>query len=190
MLNEQQQDILDQVVNWFYKEPENQVFEIGGGAGTGKTYLVSQIILALGLDESQFLAVAYTGAAALVLRGKGFVNACTIHSALYQIIEEPMPDMISEYFHIPIAKKRFIRRPKLDESIKLIIVDEGYMVPEYIARDLMSYGVKILVSGDPNQLPPIGGKPAFLTNPNNIHMLTKLMRQAEDDPIVYLANRA
>ena len=47
----------------------------------------------------------------------------------------------------------------------------------------------MLAAGDPGQLPPIGGKPAFLMD-GIICRLTELMRQSKNSPIVYLANRA
>ena len=188
-LNNQQSKVCEEAINWF-KYSDVQVFEIGGGAGTGKTYLTFAIINALGLSQSDLVVAAYTGAAALVLKNKGFINACTIHSTLYEISTEPDYNDIDEQFHIPKLKKKFIKKYSLPENIKLIIIDEGYMVPMNMYKDILSFGIKILVTGDPNQLPPIAGEPAFLTNPSKIHMLTELMRQAESDPIVYLANRA
>jgi signal transduction histidine kinase len=58
-----------------------------------------------------------------------------------------------------------------------------------MVKDILSFGIKTIVCGDANQLPPIGDEPGFLTG-YNIHWLTQLMRQAKDSPIVYLANRA
>jgi exodeoxyribonuclease-5 len=63
------------------------------------------------------------------------------------------------------------------------------MVPDHMVKDIASFGVKIIACGDEHQLPPIGGKPAFLTG-NNTYMLTEIMRQAANDPIVYLSHRA
>jgi exodeoxyribonuclease-5 len=62
------------------------------------------------------------------------------------------------------------------------------MVPKSIVDDLLSFGKKIIVCGDPNQLDPVGDEPGFLVN-GEINTLTQLMRQAETNPIVYLANR-
>ena len=39
--------------------------------------------------------------------------------------------------------------------------------------------------GDMNQLPPVFGESTILTNPD--HILTQIMRQKENDPIVYLS---
>ena len=64
------------------------------------------------------------------------------------------------------------------------------MVPAELCNDILSYPeVQVLTMGDIWQLPAIGEQSLFL-NSNNIYHLTEIMRQAENDPIVYLANRA
>ena len=45
---------------------------------------MNEIISRLGLDMSQVAPMAYTGAAAIVMRTKGLFNARTIHSWLYE----------------------------------------------------------------------------------------------------------
>jgi exodeoxyribonuclease-5 len=69
---------------------------------------------------------------------------------------------------------------------KLIIIDECSMVDAELARDLMSFGVPLLVLGDPAQLPPISGG-GFFTDAEPDAMLTEVHRQAQDDPIVRLS---
>ena len=58
-----------------------------------------------------------------------------------------------------------------------------------MVSDILSFGVKVIVCGDCHQLPPIGGNPGFLVS-NKVHHLTEIMRQSEDDPILYIADRA
>src|SRR5207244_12353090 len=69
---------------------------------------------------------------------------------------------------------------------KLIISYECCMVVSDLARDLMSFGVPLLVLGDPAQLPPIQGG-GFFTGTEPDAMLTEVHRQAQDDPIVRLS---
>lgn len=69
---------------------------------------------------------------------------------------------------------------------KLLILDECSMVDERIGRDLESFGVKILVSGDPAQLPPVGGG-GYFTNRRPDYMLTDVHRQARESGILQLA---
>ena len=78
---------------------------------------------------------------------------------------------------------------ELDKNIRLMIIDEGWMVPDTMKNEITKHGIKILVAGDSGQLPPIGGNPAFLTG-YNVHHLTELMRQSLNNPIVYIAHRA
>lgn len=74
------------------------------------------------------------------------------------------------------------------ESIELIIIDEGSMVGEEMANDLLDFEIPMLVMGDPGQLPPVGDKPGFFiegTVPDAF--LTEVHRQAQENPIIYLA---
>ncbi len=68
----------------------------------------------------------------------------------------------------------------------LLVVDEVSMVNEPMGIDLESFGVPILVLGDPAQLPPVGGG-GYFTNSAPDTMLTEIHRQALDNPIVCMA---
>lgn len=67
----------------------------------------------------------------------------------------------------------------------LIIIDEVSMIDGIIGKDLLSFGTKILVLGDPAQLPPIKGAGFFMDEPDI--MLTDIHRQAEQSPIIQMA---
>ena len=188
LLNDDQEKIRQAAVNWFFNESE-QVFQIAGAAGTGKTFLIYEILKSLDLDSDQYLAMAYTGQASIVMRTRGFTRARSIHSTLYESIEIENNDNISEAFNLPKKKKIFKKRDYIEDDIELLFIDEAYMVPKRMVDDILSFGIKVIVSGDPNQLPPIGDDPGFLID-GKVHRLTQLMRQAETSPIVYLANRA
>src|ERR1700760_1443190 len=60
------------------------------------------------------------------------------------------------------------------------------MVDAGLGRDLLSFGVPLLVLGDPAQLPPIQGG-GFFTEAEPDAMLTEVHRQAEDNPIIRLS---
>jgi exodeoxyribonuclease-5 len=60
------------------------------------------------------------------------------------------------------------------------------MVDAELARDLLSFGKPILVLGDPFQLPPVKGGGYFTESPPDV-MLTRIHRQAEDNPIIRLS---
>lgn len=71
----------------------------------------------------------------------------------------------------------------------LIIIDECSMVNEEMAMDLLSFGTKVLVLGDPAQLPPVFGT-GYFTDAEPNFMLTEVHRQAKDNPIIALATSA
>jgi exodeoxyribonuclease-5 len=69
----------------------------------------------------------------------------------------------------------------------LIIIDECSMVDERMGKDLLSFGVPVLVLGDPAQLPPVGGAGFFTENVKPDVMLTDIHRQAGESPIIRMA---
>jgi exodeoxyribonuclease-5 len=155
-----------------------QVFRLFGYAGTGKTTLAQTI--AEGVDGDVKFA-AFTGQAASVMRAKGCRGASTIHSLIYRARESgeevPSFDLWDE---APASKA------------SLIIIDECSMVDAELGRDLLSFGVPVLVLGDPAQLPPVqtgANAGGFFTEAEPDAMLTEVHRQAQDDPIVRLSMR-
>lgn len=71
----------------------------------------------------------------------------------------------------------------------LIVIDECSMVDARIGQDLLSFGTKVLVLGDPAQLPPIHGAGYFTENCEPDIMLTEIHRQAADNPIIQMATQ-
>ena len=155
---------------------------------THNTFLVRYLIDKVGLSYDEVLFVAFMGKAASQLARNG-LPAKTIHSAIYryekQIAREENGKMIFKDNGKPKMKNVFVKKEKIGKNIKLIVCDEGSMVDEKTALDLMSFGIPIIVLGDLNQLPPVFGKPFFLQNPDvELH---QIMRQAEGNPIIWLS---
>ncbi len=71
----------------------------------------------------------------------------------------------------------------------LVIIDECSMVDNKMGSDLLSFGVKVLVLGDPAQLPPIMGAGFFTENVNPNIMLSDIHRQAAESPIIRMATQ-
>lgn len=196
ILNPEQESTVNDAVNWFLNSSE-QVFEIDGEAGTGKSVVLFEIIRRLGLKPYQYMPMAYTGQASIIMRLKGFPTSRSIHSSLFEIIktekqynDDPFK-AVNTKLDTPLYTYEFREIPVggISSDVELFIVDEGYMVPKYMKSALFKHGKKILVAGDQGQLDPIGDEPLFLTG-YNIHHLKQLMRQSENNPIIYIAKRA
>lgn len=176
---------------WWHSSSSDQVFEISGAAGTGKTTSIKYILQKLGLDPlNDVLFVAFTGKAATQLARNG-LPAITCHSAFYEVKKEIERDEDGRIIYQPNGKPKvksvFRKKEHIKKKYKAICIDEGTMIDNRMKEDILSFGLPTFVLGDLNQLPPVFGKPAFLVEPNVI--LRKLMRQAENDPIVFIAHR-
>jgi len=134
-----QDSALNSVSAWLKAGPGKngnpKVFRLFGYAGTGKTTLAKHI--AEGVDGDVKFA-AFTGKAALVMRSKGCHDAQTIHSMIYRARETGEETPSFDLWDDAPASKA-----------SLIIIDECSMVDEELGRDLLSFGTKVLVLGDP-----------------------------------------
>lgn len=171
----EQDKALKNVAAWLKSTATNQVFRLFGYAGTGKSTLARHLVDHV--DENVVFA-AYTGKAALVMRAKGCKDASTIHSLIYRATDTDTEE-----------PSFVLNNESMVSSAKLIVIDECSMVDEELGRDLLSFGKKVLVLGDPAQLPPIRGG-GFFTDCEPDVMLTQVHRQAADDPIIRLSMMA
>ena len=182
ILNNQQNEAKEKIINWFNND-KKQIFVLSGYAGTGKTTLINYIINELNI-ENQTAFVAPTGKAASALIRKGS-NATTIHHLIYTPVEreytKEVDGKIVTYKKIDFSKKYHI------QNYKLIVVDEISMVNNNIFKDLLSYKIKILATGDGAQLPPVASELNYLLSTPD-YCLTEIVRQAKDNPILYWAN--
>lgn len=167
----QQDDALRAVGAWLKDKSGPQVFRLFGWAGTGKSTLATH--LAQGINQVCY--AAFTGKAALVMRKRGCVGASTIHSLIYILENEEGGEPRFIFNHDSSAK-----------DADLIVIDEVSMVNEELGQDLLRLGVKVLVLGDPFQLPPVQGA-GFFTEAEPDIMLTEIHRQAADNPIIRMS---
>lgn len=212
----QQERALSDIQDWLRRPATvgEQVYKLFGFAGTGKTTLAKEVNAMVG---GAALSCAYTGKAASVLARKGLPGASTVHSAIYipsgdgqERVRELEKELALlekvEDKSLGLAKRLTAVRRSLQEArsnsgpqfilkeesavsfAPLVILDEVSMVPERMGEDLLSFGVRLLVLGDPAQLPPVRGTGYFM-NGRPDTMLTEIHRQARDNPIIDIATR-
>jgi len=184
ILNNDQKAAENKICEWFFSGTK-QVFVLSGYAGTGKTVLLTHCVKeALKLDDTATASfVTPTGKAATVLIKNG-IYACTLHRLIYQSQTVEQKVEVNGKV-ITIEKLIFKRREHIDKAIKLIVVDEASMVSDEVLKDVLNFGVKVLLCGDGAQLPPVEGFNSFLKQPD--YTLTAIIRQQEDNPIIKLS---
>jgi len=187
-LTQGQAELLDRISRWFrdnirgttsaYRHP--QWFAYSGAAGCGKTTVIKELIRTLGLRDS-YIGCAFTGKAVLNMLKQG-LDAKTIHSLIYNVVTKYKLDPFSNKKSVGFE---FELKKKLDRDYDLIIVDEAPMVNDEMCKEILSFGIPTIFVGDMNQLPPVFGRSSIMENPDFI--LTQIMRQSADNPIVRLS---
>lgn len=189
-LNPGQQTVVNAAIKW-YKYSNDPLFQFEGPPGTGKSVVLHAIKQALDPTGEISEAAAYNGAAAVVLRTKGFESAMTLHSLLYQPTEvkrldENGKEITDDYFGTATYEPGFI--PKPTPGLKLLFIDESGTAPMYMRREIESRGIRIVACGDLQQLPTVDDEPGFLVD-GTIYHLTDIMRQAANNAIIWLSQR-
>lgn len=166
----QQEAAIRKAEAWMRDKKGSQIHRIFGYAGTGKTTMAKHLATMAGGPVEY---ACFTGKAAQVLRTKGCDGASTIHSLIYKAEKNERTGEV----------KFKLNRDSRAAYASLIIIDEVSMVGEDLAKDLLSFGKKVLVLGDPAQLPPVKGEGYFISaEPDS--MLTEIHRQAQENPII------
>jgi len=208
----QQNDALDAVAAWL-RNKDQPIFRLFGFAGSGKTTLAKHFAEGV---TGQVMFAAYTGKAAHVLHQKGCPNATTIHKLIYKprdrskagvlemeadlakllLIDKPDTFELKKIKDIRFElnrERKNVASPIFDlnresdiRHAALIVIDECSMVDTFMGEDLLSFGIPILVLGDPAQLPPVKGS-GFFTEAKPDFLLDEVHRQAQDSPILKLA---
>ena len=157
---------------------------ITGGPGTGKTTILNGILSLLGQMQLACLLAAPTGRAAKRLTEVTGENASTIHRLLEAGIDPGTGDMV------------FVRDEDNPLKCDAVIVDEMSMVDVELLHHLLQAiprGKRLILVGDPDQLPPVG--PGFPFNDMlrsgclPTVRLTEIFRQAQQSLIVMNAHR-
>lgn len=133
---------------------QSRISIIKGRAGTGKTTVVEALLRGIEQEgKGRIVLLAPTGKARVKLSGKTNRSAETIHQLLSR----------TNWLHKHIFELR--HRGGEQESYSTVVIDEASMIPADLFYTLLNALVendirRLVLVGDPNQLPPIGpGKP-------------------------------
>lgn len=207
----------DAILRWFNDPSAQQTFYLAGLGGTGKSTAIEHVVEEI-QGRVLFAAFTGRAASVMRRKGcPGATTLHRLayrpagdppSPASIQMIRDQLTKLRSD----EAAAKRTIellaeqlRRAEeetgrkgprfslnLDSEIKrakLLVVDEVSFVDERMGRDLESFGTKLLVLGDPAQLPPVYGT-GYFTSRDPDFFLDEILRQELDNPIRYLAECA
>ena len=160
------------------------VLLVTGGPGTGKTTILKGILSLLGQMQLRCVLAAPTGRAAKRLTEVTGEEASTIHRLLEASIDQNTGKMF------------FLRDEDTPLKADAVIVDEMSMVDIQLLHSLLQavpHGKRLILVGDPDQLPPVGPGSPFADCLRSGMLptvrLTEIFRQAQESLIVMNAHR-
>lgn len=186
---------------WLATDMERPTLIIKGYAGTGKTALLGALARVLKSRKQPFFLLAPTGRAAKVMASSANMKAATIHSHIYELkqlaggvrLELSLNSEPDAVFIVDEASMLglggdgggvFSDRSLLDDLIKHVFHDDR---------------ARLLLMGDPAQLPPVGQRDSPALDPATIRdryrltvgavRLTEVVRQAKDSGILDVATQ-
>ncbi|MBK7945083.1 MAG: AAA family ATPase [Flavobacteriales bacterium] len=188
-----QRRAMEAIARLLATKQERATLVLRGYAGTGKTTLVGALVRLLKTQRMPLVLLAPTGRAAKVLGGHAGSEASTIHRRIYRVGEGEDGPGVSLAAH--------------KEQGSLFIVDEASMIgpgsegafgSRDLLRDLVAHvfsapGCKLLLIGDPAQLPSVGSDHSPALNVRDLRALgltaggvdlTEVVRQAEASGIL------
>ena len=179
--SEQYEDILDKQADICIQIFSKPICVLSGAAGTGKTTVIKAIVENIERVHGQaagFLLMAPTGKAAERIKTQTDKNSSTIHSFLAS----------NGWLNKNFTLKR-VGGGK-GQDVNTIIIDECSMIDLNLFATLLrsinwNSVQRLILVGDPNQLPPIGRGKVFADTiewlnseyPDNVGVLTENIRQ-------------
>ncbi len=173
----------------FIEDKEADDMYITGQAGTGKTTDLAMLVNYCKTINQLCIVTAFTHKACDILRAKLPIgtNVQTLHKFL-----KKRPTVNQEAKH----HKHITKNAKFgtSEAIPVLFIDEYSMVGEKDLMDIRALqdeecSLKVVYLGDPNQLPPVGDYPSVVPSGNYCVTLTKVYRQAADNPLIEPLNQ-
>ncbi len=182
-LNDDQHKGVEKIRLWL-KEKET-FFTLAGPAGSGKSTIIKKI-----LDDYPYGVVvsAPTHKAVGVIREITNKESATLHSLLGL-----RPDVDLSNFDPNFPTFNPIALPRIN-NFNWVIIDESSMINQklfdLIKDKTKNTRTKVLFVGDSCQIPPVGEMESvvFIQEDIEKHILTKIERQADTNPILLVAD--
>jgi len=217
-LTPKQAQAKDEVLRWFNDPNGKQTFYFAGFGGTGKSTCVENIVEAIE-GKVLFAAFTGKAASVMRKKGcpgATTIHRLAYRPAGDPPTPEQLAKLRDEIKRLYAANepgatatadklvdelkiaerenKRSGPRFSLNEAseikyAKLVVIDECSFVDDRVGRDLESFGTKLLVLGDPAQLPPVYGQGYFTSRDPDV-FLDEILRQELDNPIRQLCEKA
>jgi exodeoxyribonuclease-5 len=148
---------------------------LSGYAGVGKTWLAAQWLMQV--KGCRIAVVAPTNKAVDELRKK-----CPELNADFRTLDSFLGFRIRRNDDWEMEKSR----GRGADDADLVVVDEASMVKKDYNQELRHRKIDILYLGDPAQLAPIGEESSCVFEHKNSLLMTEVIRQAGDSPVLDL----
>ena len=167
-LTDDQEYAMKQFLEFLDADAERSAYLLTGSAGTGKTFLINLFTRILKRHGYKVILLAPTGRAAKVITRRTKRHAYTIHHHIYSPLENAFGQLA------------FSLKNNKEESKTVYIIDEASMIGNKpdggshrgLLSDLFEYvyrqdpSRKLILVGDPVQLPPVGYADSPALDPN------------------------
>jgi ATP-dependent exoDNAse (exonuclease V) alpha subunit len=187
-----QQQAMHALGRLLYSQVERPCLVLQGYAGTGKTTLVAALVRCLAAFGRHCVLLAPTGHAAKVFSSYAGTEASTIHRRIYRLSEEG--GSVNEVTLAPNTARNALFLVDEASMIGSRAAGERDLLEDLIAHVYAAPGCRLVLIGDPAQLPPVGSaqSPAleverlrsdFGLNAGGVQ-LKEVMRQTEGSGIL------
>ena len=163
-LNQNQELALDKIITFIHSNSKNEIFLLKGYAGTGNTYIISNIVKNLWKIKKSVILLAPTGRSAKVISSYCNKEAFTVHKEIF---------FTKNNFSENLEFKLKVNKHKNT----LFVVDEASMIStsrndgiglfsQSLLDNIVKYvysgfKCKLLIIGDTAQLPPVNSKISY-----------------------------
>lgn len=207
-LNSGQQAAFD-AFTAFAHDPETTLFAMFGAAGTGKSFTSGRMLdvirpsgngMTFSLDEMLWLAPTWK---AVRIAGKFLeANGMTDYEIGFDAFNHKVGNLVLTTTQQALGLRPVIDDEQTSDKVSFGKVGRGliqHLKPRWIVIDEVSMlswqhlkelseacraaGTKVLILGDPNQLPPVKAQEIKWDKIKNAHQLTEIMRQSGDSAI-------